>query len=83
MKCKAQGDNLNASLETEYSNKVGLCVILQRETGNKGEGNEAWQKRGGKRRGIVSFTFLPACGEWVEECNPLFVDKKRRRKEGK
>lgn len=28
MKCKAQGDDLNGSLETEYSNKVGLCVVL-------------------------------------------------------
>ena len=32
MKCKAQGNDLNGSLKTEYSNKVGLCVVLQRES---------------------------------------------------
>lgn len=31
MKCEAQGDDLNGSLETEYSNKVGLCVVLQKD----------------------------------------------------
>lgn len=31
MKHKAQGDDLNAGLETEYSDKVGLCVVLQEE----------------------------------------------------
>lgn len=35
VKCKAQGDDLNGSLETEYSNKVGLCVILQKDRENQ------------------------------------------------
>lgn len=30
MESEAQGDDLNGSLETEYSNKVGLRVVLQR-----------------------------------------------------
>lgn len=35
VKRKAQGDDLNGSLETEYSNKVGLCVILQKDRENQ------------------------------------------------
>lgn len=34
VKSKAQGDDLNGSLKTEYSNKVGLCVVLQRNRGS-------------------------------------------------
>lgn len=29
VKDKAQGDDLNASLETEYPDKVVLCLVLQ------------------------------------------------------
>lgn len=36
MKRKAQGDDLNAGLKTEYSNKVGLCVVLQKGRGREG-----------------------------------------------
>lgn len=35
MKREAQGDDLNGSLETEYSNKVGLCVVLQKDRENQ------------------------------------------------
>lgn len=35
MKCKAQGDDLNGGLKTEYSNKVGLCVVLQKDRENQ------------------------------------------------
>lgn len=35
VKRKAQGDDLNGSLETEYSNKVGLCVVLQKDGENQ------------------------------------------------
>lgn len=31
VKHKAQGDDLNAGLKAEYSDKVGLCVVLQEE----------------------------------------------------
>lgn len=37
MKREAQGDDLNGSLETEYSNKVGLCVVLQKDRENQRE----------------------------------------------
>ena len=37
MECKAQGDDLNGCLETEYSNKVGLCVVLKKDQENQGE----------------------------------------------
>jgi len=35
VKCKAQGNDLNGGLETEYSNKVGLCVVLQKDRKNR------------------------------------------------
>lgn len=35
MEREAQGDDLNGSLETEYSNKVGLCVVLQKDRENQ------------------------------------------------
>ena len=38
MKGKAQGDDLDASLKTKYSNKVGLCVVLLRKSRAEREG---------------------------------------------
>lgn len=38
MKGEAQGDDLNGGLETEYSNKVGLCVVLQKDRETESEG---------------------------------------------
>lgn len=35
VKCEAQGDDLNGGLKTEYSNKVGLCVVLQKDRENQ------------------------------------------------
>lgn len=43
VKSKAQGNDLNGSLKTEYSNKVGLCVILQRN-------REFWREHETHRR---------------------------------
>lgn len=65
MEREAQGDDLNGSLETEYSNKVGLCVVLQKDRENqrgdesdsgvffvegKSVVNEALRERGGGKQ---------------------------------
>lgn len=44
MKREAQGDDLNGGFETEYSNKVRLCVILQED--REGGWGRGW---GGER----------------------------------
>ena len=61
MEREAEGDDLNGGLETEYSNEVGLCVILERnrETMRRAifvlEVIEWLMKRSGKESGGVGW----------------------------